>query len=98
MTARKSLSLASASTQKTYKSFSGLSRRLTKGERHVSAVAGRVPMPVAKNQTAKAPMTIAKAWMRRAINDLLIRQRTRNGHVPQRGIQSKDTHGSDNMQ
>src|SRR5262249_41913371 len=39
ITARKSLSLASASTQKTYSTFSGRSSRLTNGDRHVSASA-----------------------------------------------------------
>src|SRR5262245_18510220 len=38
-TARKSLSLASASTQKTYRYFSGRSSRLTNGDRQVSASA-----------------------------------------------------------
>src|SRR5207249_2767380 len=38
-TARKSLSFASASTQKTYRNFSGRSSRLTNGDRQVSASA-----------------------------------------------------------
>src|SRR5262245_3343003 len=40
MTIMKSLSLASASTQKTYRYFSGRSMRLTNGDRHVSPWTG----------------------------------------------------------
>ncbi len=54
MTAMKSLSFASASTQKTYRYFSWRSSRFTYGDRHVSAVArtGKTPARIAAAMTA----------------------------------------------
>src|SRR5205809_5320024 len=75
MTARKSFCLASASTQKTYRSFSGLSRRLTKGDRQVSAEAGCVPRAVINIPMPTKKAIIPTIPMRLNMNDLLNRQR-----------------------
>src|SRR3954465_15937018 len=83
MTARKSWSLASASTQKTYSTFSCRPSRLTNGDRQVSAPAGRS----AVNAYADRPRAKARSSRRRGMGRSGVGVLLLQGNVPAGGDQ-----------
>src|SRR5262249_8638848 len=100
MTARKSLSLASASTQKTYRYFSGRSRRLMKGDMHVSAGARVAPSSPARASSiaaiaARHIKVMAISWLHGAIVKEPPRQISPSGRAPQRrGVAENPMHAA----
>src|SRR5438270_11122113 len=69
MTARKSLSFASASTQKTYRTFSCRSSRLTNGDRQVSA--STCGPPASRHSAATRPRMPNIKQQRRKRRDMV---------------------------